>query len=78
MGNGGLHLDNQEHAILEHCVIEKKIRTPTPKATPSLEIMLSIDEGHFKNAKAHLRGVLVQLEDPETVCFSWPPFPCSH
>ncbi|KAH9007878.1 hypothetical protein EDB83DRAFT_2681679 [Lactarius deliciosus] len=56
-GRSGVHLDNKEHAILEHCLNSDGPRAGTKsksKSLPtSLSVMLVIDVNHYKKAKAH-------------------------
>jgi hypothetical protein len=67
-GSGGIHLDNREHAILEHCFKDNDLTTTT------LNIMLLLDVDHYEEAQAHRKRVLsganVQVSDQEMVCFS--------
>jgi hypothetical protein len=48
-GKSGIHLDNQEHAILEHCLSSdgKKL------AAPELNLMLMLNPDHIKEAQVH-------------------------
>ena len=64
-GKNGIHLDNKEHAILEHCF------NPDGKlAKTTLIIMLLLDAEYLKKATAHRAAVKAELEDKELVRFS--------
>jgi hypothetical protein len=48
-GKNGIHLDNKEHAILEHCLSldRKKL------SGPELSLMLVLDPDYIEEAEAH-------------------------
>jgi hypothetical protein len=55
-GKNGIHLDNKEHAILEHCVnlkVSKQGPNSSKPDTMELNIVLFIDSDHLEGAEAH-------------------------
>ena len=62
-GNNGIHLDNRDHAILEHCLSPDKSRL----LKPPLNILVLLDAGHLRRAKAHRDMATAELEDQEMV-----------
>jgi hypothetical protein len=64
-GKNGIHLDNRDHAILEHCLSPDG----TKLSTTMLDIMLLIDAEHLKKARVHRNITNAQLEDQQMVCF---------
>lgn len=65
-GNSGIHLDNRDHAILEHCLSPDG----TKLLKPPLNILVLLDAEHLRKAKAHRDIVTGEFEDQEMVCFS--------
>jgi len=51
-GKNGIHLDNKEHAILEHCLSPDR----TKLAATELNLMLLLDVDHVKNAQVHRKS----------------------
>jgi hypothetical protein len=65
-GKNRIHLENQVHAILEHCLSPDK----TKLSATTLNMLVVIDAEHLRKAKAHQDAVNEQYKDQETVCFS--------
>ena len=65
-GNNGIHLDNKENAILEHCLNPDR----TKLLKPPLNILVLLDAEHLKKAKAHWDNITAELKDQDIVCFS--------
>jgi len=51
-GKNGIHLDNKEHAILEHCLSLNR----TKLAATELNLMLLLDVDHVENAQVHRKS----------------------
>lgn len=69
-GKNGIHLDNKEHTILEHCLTTDKKKFTMPE----LSLMLLIDPDHVEEAHAHRASMHARRasSDPDseyTVCF---------
>lgn len=62
----GIHLDNRDHATLEHCLStdgSKLLKLP-------LNILVLLDAKHLRRAKAHWDIATAELKDQEMVCLS--------
>lgn len=52
-GRNGIHLDNKEHAILEHCVGSNGNKLSNKSLATELNIIFFIESDHLECAKAH-------------------------
>ncbi|SRR6266702_4866916 len=51
-GKNGIHLDNKEHAILEHCLSLNR----TKLAATKLNLILLLDVDHVENTQVHRKS----------------------
>lgn len=58
-GKSGIHLDNKEHVILEHCLSPDRKKL----AAAELNILLVIDVDHVEAAKAHTHQASMPIQE---------------